>query len=1145
MTTNLLPSASDPQRQPTTTAEPSRAAVPSSAYHLLHPKVQRWIHDQGWDQLRDAQERAARPILAGDTDVIIAAATASGKTEAAWLPICSATAARREASDDVAGVCALYVGPLKALINDQYERLAHLCERFDVPVHRWHGDVAGSRKSRVLREPDGILLITPESLESLFVNHGDKVARILGDISHVVIDELHAFIGTERGAQLQSLLHRVDLVLRRRIPRIALSATLGDFTAAAEFLRPSHGDAVTVIASDDDAREIRLQLRGYVAAAPRPPGQAPTTPHSGTTSDSDDEEESWDKAGIADHLFRTLRGSDNLVFANSRSAVELYTDMLDRRCKNNNVPSEFLPHHGNLSKEIREHVEARLKDRTTPVTAICTSTLEMGIDIGSVDSVAQIGAPASVAGMRQRLGRSGRRADQPAVLRMYVSEPELTDRTPPADTLRSQLVQSVAMVDLLLAKWYEPPDTASMHLSTLTQQILSVIAQRGGAHPQQLHDALCGYGPFARVDKSTFIALLRCMGKQDLLTQDSQGLLLPGGVGDRLVNHYSFYTAFTTPEEFRLVADGRTIGSLPVDNPITPGMLLIFSGRRWKIVAIDTRQKVIDLVRSGGGRPPSFSGSGGEVADAVRQRMRTIYTTTEMPRYLDRQAQALLEEGRAAFNRYALDSHAILGWGNDTLLFPWRGDRIINTLAVALTREGLEVGHDGVALTIRGTDPAGLWEVIRRLADESPPDPLVLAAAVPNKAADKYDQYLTDELLTAAYAARALDVPATWHTLRSMAAMPRPGQASMLAGGTGNHDRSYTPPAPRPAPDQSATQPVMGPLALLGQTSFAVVDLETTGFAPHRGDRIIEVAVVRLSPAGQIEHRWTTLINPDRDPGPTRVHGLTAADLALAPRFSDIAGELASLLRGAIVVAHNARYDLSFLDAEYHHLGYPAPAWPALCTLSMSHRFGRGATRRLADSCLAEGIPLQAAHSALGDAMATAQLLNQYLDRARQAGVTDLAELGCHPLELPLTWTAPTGYAATLARPLAGVGNATRKPDLRLSLAGVAARVHAATTGDSRADAYLDVLDRALVDHVLSHAEVASLIEVAQTWGLSGDQVHLLHQEYLAALSEEVAAPGTPGEVADLAAQLRELSQAVESAATARAGTPARATRWT
>jgi ATP-dependent Lhr-like helicase len=488
----------------------------------------------------------------------------------------------------------------------------------------------------------------------------------------------------------------------------------------------------------------------------------------------EDEDEPSDKAAIANHLFRTLRGSDNLVFANSRSAVELYTDMLDGRCRNNAVPGEFVPHHGNLSKEIREHVEARLKDRSMPVTAICTSTLEMGIDIGSVDSIAQIGAPASVAGLRQRLGRSGRRAGQPAVLRMYVTERELTDRTPPADTLRSQLFQGTAMVELLLDKWYEPPDTASLHLSTLIQQILSVIAQRGGAHPQQLYDALCGHGPFARVDKSSFIALLRCIGQRDLVTQGSQGLLLAGGLGDRLVNHYSFYTAFQTPEEFRLVAGGRTIGSLPVDQTMVPGMLLIFGGRRWKIVSIDSRQKVIDLVRSSGGRPPGFPGGGGEVADRVRRRMRELYESNDVPRYLDRQAQALLGEGRAAFSRYRLAKQAILGWGNDTLLFPWRGDRIMNTLAVTLASQGLEVGQDGVTLTIRGTNPAGLSELINRLAAETPPDPLALAATVPAKAADKYDEYLNEDLLNLAYAARALDVPETWTTLRSLAALPRP-----------------------------------------------------------------------------------------------------------------------------------------------------------------------------------------------------------------------------------------------------------------------------------------------------------------------------------------------------------------------------------
>ena len=244
---------------------------PSKAYELYHPSVQRWIYDSGWARLRDAQERAAAPILSGDRDLIIAAATASGKTEAAWLPICSALVRRRAAGEAKPGVQALFVGPLKALINDQYDRMTRLCDRLEIPVHRWHGDVAASRKALVMRAPSGVLLITPESIEAMFVNHGNRVGRILGDLRYVVIDELHSFIGTERGAQLQSQLHRVEFCLGRGVPRIALSATLGDFTAAAEFLRPGKGPSVEVVSSDDDDGEIRLQLRGYRTGSPAQP----------------------------------------------------------------------------------------------------------------------------------------------------------------------------------------------------------------------------------------------------------------------------------------------------------------------------------------------------------------------------------------------------------------------------------------------------------------------------------------------------------------------------------------------------------------------------------------------------------------------------------------------------------------------------------------------------------------------------------------------------------------------------------------------------------------------------------------------------------------------------------------------------------
>ena len=167
----------------------------SVSFDLLHERVRRWIWDQQWSELRDVQETAIRTIVRGDGDVIISAATAGGKTEAAFLPICSTLLDERA----VNGVQVLYAGPLKALINDQWRRLEGLCETLEIPVHRWHGDVTSAARDNLIKKPDGILLITPESLEAMFVRRGSDVARIFGGLRYIVIDDLHAFIGRERG----------------------------------------------------------------------------------------------------------------------------------------------------------------------------------------------------------------------------------------------------------------------------------------------------------------------------------------------------------------------------------------------------------------------------------------------------------------------------------------------------------------------------------------------------------------------------------------------------------------------------------------------------------------------------------------------------------------------------------------------------------------------------------------------------------------------------------------------------------------------------------------------------------------------------------------------------------------------------------
>lgn len=1045
----------------------------SAAFESFHPGVQRWIWDKSWPHLRDIQEQAA-PVVASGRDVIITAATASGKTEAAWLPVCSQLAFDRDNGAAETGVSALYIAPLKALINDQHSRLDDLCERLSIPVHRWHGDVAGSRKKALLSKPDGLLLITPESLEALFVNRGHEIPALFHGLRHVVIDEVHSFIGDERGAQLQSLLTRLELALKRRVPRIALSATLGDNRdPARQFLRPGHLHDVVVLEAPPGGDELKMQVRGYLDAIPDRPG--PTAMVEG----KEDEESSSALTGIADHLFKVLRGQDNLVFANSRRNVERLTDQLSRRSTEARLPNEFLAHHGSLSRDLREDAETRLKDPARATTAICTSTLEMGIDIGSVDSIAQIGAPPSVASLRQRLGRSGRRPGQAAVLRAYITERDIDARTPLTDEIRSELFQCVAMTELLLRGWYETGADGALHLSTLIQQILSMLAQHGEVVPADLFRVLCQNGPFTKVNRSTFTRLLRSIGAHELIQQERTGGLSLGSAGEKLVNHYSFYAAFSSSEEYRLVGDGRPIGTLPVDRPLSEGTLMIFAGRRWRILSIDTSAKVLELARARGGRAPSFFGDGPSVADEVRHEMLKLYLSDDVPAYLDAPAQTLLDQGRAAFRRRDLARNPIQRNGKHTLLFCWQGDAVLDTLAAAVTQAGLRATVDGVAIAVEA-DPDTTWHQLRQLAPTPQPDPVELASTVIVKERDKHDRYLDEDLLNTSYAAAVFNPTGAWAALAALAASPAPTEG---AAGTLGDDWDDIPDA---ASD-----------AELRKSGFAVIDVETTGFAAYRRDRIVEIAAVLVDPDGTVTSTWTTVLNPGRDPGPTRIHHLTAVDTASAPRFADIAGDLAQQLSRRVIVAHNALFDLTFLYAEYARAGIEMPAWPALCTMEAAYALRPDGGRSLADCCAAEDVPLAGAHTALGDATATAVLLGRYLAEADKTGRT-LADLSCRPATAPPRWAPVPPSGRTSAR--------STQPIRENTSAGWSARARVARTGNAADGAYLDLLDRALADLVLTDVEVSGLSEVAVAFGLTPARLSQLHHAYILALAPVVGA---------------------------------------
>ncbi|MCH8521956.1 MAG: DEAD/DEAH box helicase [Glycocaulis sp.] len=733
-----------PARHPQKTAinspaSDSESGPVSEAFDRLARPVQKWIRGQGWRELRAIQAEAIQAITSSDADLIIAASTAGGKTEAVFLPLIS------QVLDDPAttpGFDLLYIGPLKALITDQAARLEGMCQEAELPVVPWHGDVSAQVKTRATRAPRGILLITPESLEALFIRRGLEIARLFGATRAVVIDELHTVLDTERGVQLRSLLTRLELALVRPLRRIGLSATLGDMALARSYLRPERPHAVTLLEAKGGDAELRLQVRGYVSGEDDPRAASATQ-------------------DIAAHLFGNLRGTDNLVFAGSRQSVEIYADRLRTMCEKERLPQEFYPHHASLSRDHRAFVEQRLKDIDKPTTAVCTSTLELGIDIGDVTCVAQIGAPFSVAALRQRLGRSGRREGRPAVLRQYCVETGLTPQSDYVDRMRLGLVRSVAMIDLLLDGWCEPPRPEALHLSTLVHQILSVIAQRGGASAERLYRTLCQAGPFKQVTQPLLLDVLRALGdpERGLIEQHSDGLLHLGGMGERLVEHYSFYAVFQTPEEYRLICAGQELGTLPMLNMLAPRMMIIFSGRRWVVEDVDDRDKVIVVSPGKGGVPPKFGGDPGDIHDRVIEKMFEFLQGVDLPPYLDATARELLTEARTQYEQLGFADASIVPLSDLTAAIATRSGTVKSiTLALALRAEGYEVEtHDGF-LTVRSKDALEQLQARLMLIAEGGHKPLFSEQT--NLLFEKFHPFLTRDLLIADALSSKLDLPA-------------------------------------------------------------------------------------------------------------------------------------------------------------------------------------------------------------------------------------------------------------------------------------------------------------------------------------------------------------------------------------------------
>jgi len=733
-----------------TTSSASASDQRSTSFDLLSPAVRQWIWQQGWQELHDIQERAIPVLLEGAADVIIIAPTAGGKTEAAFLPLIS-----RAAGTSGVGFKLLYLSPLKALINDQFRRLDSLCEAVELPVHRWHGDVPAAAKTHARQNPDGIVLMTPESLEALLVRRGIEVPGLFTALQAIVIDELHAFLGNPRGIQLQSLLHRLELAVGRRVVRIGLSATLADPTGAASFLRPGGSDRAVILQSRSDRQTVLLQLRAYESIELQQGAGSDSSESAGNGPSS---------VAIARHLFQHLRGKHNLVFTRSRSDVELYADLLRRLSDKAGVPNEFYPHHANLSRGERELLERRLRDDAVPTTAICTSTLELGIDIGEVETVAQIGAPASVSALRQRLGRSGRRRGKPAIMRLYVTERTWSRDMHPVNMLRCELVQAIAMVQLLVEGWCETPRSPNLSLSTLVHQILALIAQLGGCSAHRAYATLCAGGPFVEVRPALFARILRAIGAPGvgLIEQMADGTLLLGEVGERLVEQHDFYSVFETSHQFRIVYNGKELGALPVVTPLLPEMSIIFSGRRWRVLEVHHERAMAIVVPSNAGIPPHFGGEGTGLDSAIVSKMRQIYEDNDVPVFVDPVARKLLSEARDTYQMLQLGRTQIADSNGDTLLLPWTSTTSANLLVRALRAKGFAASLKHIVISVNRARADQVKSCLEMLASGGAP----VVAGFTQTPSQRYDRFLPRELLAAALAHEQAELEALAAVIR-------------------------------------------------------------------------------------------------------------------------------------------------------------------------------------------------------------------------------------------------------------------------------------------------------------------------------------------------------------------------------------------
>ena len=720
--------------------------------------IREYIRRAQWQELRPVQMNAARVLFDTDKNLLLTSATASGKTEAAFFPILADLA---EDPPACAGISVLYIAPLKSLINDQFERLGELLSESGVPVFHWHGDVSSSQKTRLLRDPSGILQITPESLESMLMNRKNDIPRLFGALRYVVIDEIHSLIGSDRGNQVLCQLVRLGRLLGRHPRRVGLSATVGDPAVAAEWLGAGSGRATAAPPPEHETLTWRLGMEHFYT---EDPNEEQKPPRSGEEADEERGGRARLDAGY-EFLYDAVTPCRSLVFSNSREETEYVTATLRQIARARGEEDIFLIHHGNLSAALREDAEHRLKDETLRTVVAATVTMELGIDIGRLERVAQVDAPTTVSGFLQRLGRSGRRGNPPEMMMLFREETPLPN-TPLPQLIPWGLLRGIAIVELYRTeRFIEPPSVRKMPLSLAFQQTLSVLASSGELTPAALAERILGLPPFGQLSPVDYRDLLVSMVKADYIELCEEGGCIVGLKGERLTNNFKFYAVFQDSEDFTVRAGGDEIGTITTPPPV--GDRFALAGRVWEVEEVDLSHRLIFVHAVEGKMEISWPGGTGEIHTRLLEKMKEILLGSEEYPYLGPNAARRLATARHTARAAGVaQSPVVYLGGSSFVLFPWlgtRGFRATRRLLAHFSRElGIsEIHSEGCCyITFRAERESGmnLTAALASLLATSPPSAEMLVGEGEAPCFEKYDECIPPALLRRAYAVDRLNL---------------------------------------------------------------------------------------------------------------------------------------------------------------------------------------------------------------------------------------------------------------------------------------------------------------------------------------------------------------------------------------------------